>query len=325
MRESGIFLRVTLLAAGLLGAINAHSASFDCAKAASHVEKLICGTPHLSKLDEDLGALYSSALKDQARAAQIRAAQREWVKARDQCVDEACLRVSYQVRVCELMTCPAAAAAPAPAPAAAIPPSPAKPAPAPSAQATFAAPPANLPQPVVVPPPTYSGAPPPTPPPPGAAVPRKPATVRIVTKRGEPTVPNEALDLVWADLPKRSKLCEGYITVGKVKTGTSRNNATEYTQLYEAVIYATEVRKLTKADEINGLEWSGTIEIASQVTREFDRSGNWAEWWESKGPLQVVLVYWVEKRNGKWIDLPLTEPAAAEREPGRTEMTRCPR
>ncbi len=39
-----------------------HSASFDCAKAKTKVDKLVCGDPKLSDLDEKLIALYNKVL-----------------------------------------------------------------------------------------------------------------------------------------------------------------------------------------------------------------------------------------------------------------------
>lgn len=41
-----------------------HAASFDCGKAASQMERLICSDSQLSKSDEDLAASYSRALKE---------------------------------------------------------------------------------------------------------------------------------------------------------------------------------------------------------------------------------------------------------------------
>ncbi len=52
----GIFL--LLLVAG-----NIHGASFDCSKATSEAEKLICGDEELSRLDESLNKSYLEALK----------------------------------------------------------------------------------------------------------------------------------------------------------------------------------------------------------------------------------------------------------------------
>lgn len=68
----------------LLVAAPATAASFDCAKARSKVEKLICKDPQLSRQDEDLAKAYGEALKlwDGQIAAYVKLSQRGWVGAR---------------------------------------------------------------------------------------------------------------------------------------------------------------------------------------------------------------------------------------------------
>jgi hypothetical protein len=44
-------------------AVNTNAAGFDCSKAMSDVEKLICDDDELSKLDESLNEAYRKALK----------------------------------------------------------------------------------------------------------------------------------------------------------------------------------------------------------------------------------------------------------------------
>ena len=60
----------------------AQAASFDCTKAASKSEKLICSTPELSKLDEELADVYGSAKKQLSPESQKLFAngQRAWLK-----------------------------------------------------------------------------------------------------------------------------------------------------------------------------------------------------------------------------------------------------
>lgn len=81
------------------------SASFDCAKAKTPVEKAICGDTKLSQLDSDLDRYYSvaiEALKDGASC--LKSDERNWVKTqRDNCgakVD--CLMTSYLGRLATL-------------------------------------------------------------------------------------------------------------------------------------------------------------------------------------------------------------------------------
>lgn len=74
--------------------------SFDCAKAASEAEKLVCTDAELAALDRQLAARYAEA-KDIDPAV-----QRGWVKGRDECwkADDArlCVLESYRTRLVEL-------------------------------------------------------------------------------------------------------------------------------------------------------------------------------------------------------------------------------
>lgn len=78
--------RVVALAVLLLVAVAAPAtaASFDCAKARTKVEKLICKDPQLSRQDEDLAKAYGEALKlwDGKIAAYVKINQRGWVGSR---------------------------------------------------------------------------------------------------------------------------------------------------------------------------------------------------------------------------------------------------
>ena len=61
----------------------AYAASFDCAKAQTQVENLICADAELSKLDDDLAAAYIAALKKKPPVTSIRQSQKTWLKYRD--------------------------------------------------------------------------------------------------------------------------------------------------------------------------------------------------------------------------------------------------
>ena len=105
-----IRIRMTMsILAGLalLCSLPASAASFDCAAARSQVERLVCATPELSAMDEDLGYLYRH-LAVSAGAAQERMTQRLWVKQRDACAaDVACVRSAYVHRISALLNSPA--------------------------------------------------------------------------------------------------------------------------------------------------------------------------------------------------------------------------
>ncbi len=65
--------------------------SFDCAKATSAVEKMICSDTELKALDTRMAQLYAQALKAVPVAEQpgLRSEQRDWIKTRDACATAA--------------------------------------------------------------------------------------------------------------------------------------------------------------------------------------------------------------------------------------------
>jgi uncharacterized protein YecT (DUF1311 family) len=82
--------------------------SFDCAKAVSPDEKLICSDPTLADLDRELAARYRQRIESAAPAGikQIQAAQAAWLKARGAgCAQSraACLKSAYEARLRELI------------------------------------------------------------------------------------------------------------------------------------------------------------------------------------------------------------------------------
>lgn len=82
---------------------HALAASFDCTKAATKVEKMICADAELSKLDDTLAASYKSALQSSANPALVKSEQVQWMKQnRNSCINSDCLRVTYQQRISEL-------------------------------------------------------------------------------------------------------------------------------------------------------------------------------------------------------------------------------
>lgn len=82
----------------LLFTSSAFGASFDCAKASTPVEKIICESPRLSALDDELAATYAAALKIDRDA--VRASQRRWLaEDRNQCDYDGCLEASYLLRI----------------------------------------------------------------------------------------------------------------------------------------------------------------------------------------------------------------------------------
>jgi len=86
---------IGLLACLAMGQVQA--ASFDCGKAGTKVEKLICVDQELSKLDEELAVSYADALKS-TDPASLKAEQKAWIKVRNRCVDVACIQKAYRQR-----------------------------------------------------------------------------------------------------------------------------------------------------------------------------------------------------------------------------------
>lgn len=79
--------------------LSAQAVSFDCAKGATNVEKLICGDAALSKLDEELNTAYKTALHDGQQADTVKQAQRHWMTERNNCADAACVKGAYEARL----------------------------------------------------------------------------------------------------------------------------------------------------------------------------------------------------------------------------------
>ena len=75
------------------------AASFDCAKANTKVEHLICDNPEISKLDEALAQSYKDALQKESKANAIKQAQKKWLKQRNGCGDADCVRRAYEMQL----------------------------------------------------------------------------------------------------------------------------------------------------------------------------------------------------------------------------------
>ena len=94
-----------LIAALLLVATASHSAGFDCGKASTKVEKLICQDTELSELDSRMSDVYEQALTRTNEASQLKEQQRRWLRdVRNQCSDLSCLKSTYTQRIEQLTT-----------------------------------------------------------------------------------------------------------------------------------------------------------------------------------------------------------------------------
>jgi uncharacterized protein len=95
--------RYVVAAFGLLALTDAHATSFNCAKAHSPAETLICHDEGLSKADDELGKLFRLARK---QAADPRAYRKDsdskWAWREENCRDIACLTDWYSTRIEEI-------------------------------------------------------------------------------------------------------------------------------------------------------------------------------------------------------------------------------
>ena len=106
---------IILAVAGSAGTAGAASPSFDCAKADSEAETLVCGDDALAALDNRLAERFAAALavtRSQDAGAQVateelQAYQRGWIGGRNECWKaqdvRACVEQSYLTREGELV------------------------------------------------------------------------------------------------------------------------------------------------------------------------------------------------------------------------------
>lgn len=87
----------------------AWAATFDCDKASTFVEKVICSDLRLTNLDDQLGRLYKDALAASSNSGALKAEQKAWLSSRNQCKDSDCIMKAYDDRISVLgaMSAPA--------------------------------------------------------------------------------------------------------------------------------------------------------------------------------------------------------------------------
>ncbi|MDO9268184.1 MAG: lysozyme inhibitor LprI family protein [Methylobacter sp.] len=95
------WLVATLLSC-LIPVPSAQAVSFDCAKAQTKVEKLICGNEQASQLDKEMQSAYQEAQAQEADPVSLKTEQRQWLKMRDTCNDVACIIQVYRTRLASL-------------------------------------------------------------------------------------------------------------------------------------------------------------------------------------------------------------------------------
>lgn len=81
----------------------APGARLDCAKATHRVDRTVCRTPSLRKLDLWLSWAFEHAHRDSSDPAPLRADQQAWLRAtRAQCRDAACIEAAWRRRIVRL-------------------------------------------------------------------------------------------------------------------------------------------------------------------------------------------------------------------------------
>ena len=95
---------VVTLAASFAGQALA-APSFDCNKASTRVERMICDHPRIARLDSKMADAYRTALRDSPWASanrRIRRDQKQWIAERNRCRKPRCLRQLYRQRIDQL-------------------------------------------------------------------------------------------------------------------------------------------------------------------------------------------------------------------------------
>lgn len=87
---------------GVVAATASAAPSFDCSKASTKVEKMICDDSQLADADAKLSDAYSAALKAATDKVEVKHKQIAWVKQRNACSDVVCVQQAYDQRLEEL-------------------------------------------------------------------------------------------------------------------------------------------------------------------------------------------------------------------------------
>lgn len=101
--SNAVFKKVIVKVIGMAGVATLSSslqaASFDCAKASTNIEKMICADKSLSSMDEQLSAIYQKGLESAGDKDSFKKEQRAWLKIRNACADALCVMQSYHARI----------------------------------------------------------------------------------------------------------------------------------------------------------------------------------------------------------------------------------
>jgi uncharacterized protein YecT (DUF1311 family) len=89
------------MSAGFIAAPNiSFAASFDCSKAGTNIEKMICSTESVSQLDEELSKVYKIGIAREQDKKIYQESQSIWLKYnRNSCASADCLADAYKERI----------------------------------------------------------------------------------------------------------------------------------------------------------------------------------------------------------------------------------
>lgn len=80
----------------------AEGPAFDCSKASSKVEKMICADPTLSSTDSVNADIYKEVVQTSDNPSQVKQEQRQWLKVRNGCQTVDCVEKAYDTRYNQL-------------------------------------------------------------------------------------------------------------------------------------------------------------------------------------------------------------------------------
>jgi uncharacterized protein len=95
-------LAVATLALTLSTVAFADGPAFDCSKASSKVEKMICADPTLSSTDSVNADIYKEVVRTADNPNQVKQEQRQWLKVRNACQTVDCIAKAYDTRYNQL-------------------------------------------------------------------------------------------------------------------------------------------------------------------------------------------------------------------------------
>lgn len=97
-----IVTKKSLVLFSLIACSTSYAASFDCEKANSSVEKMICSDYKLSRLDDFLSGNYKVAMNSEMPdniKSRIKKSQLNWLDKRNECTDAQCIKTMYSKRI----------------------------------------------------------------------------------------------------------------------------------------------------------------------------------------------------------------------------------